>query len=280
MKDRYDYAVYGSSAAAMTFAAEKAMQGKKVIMFSKAGYPGGSMTSGLNCLQHLPEDCKDTITGRLISMLETDRHGFFFRKDNTAVINPEALKHAMLKILEDCRASLLFHVTPYAVEIHDNQYCVNLSGREGTIKITAMHLKDASEDHSLIDLIASTELGVDRRLYNIFIYPLKDESILEAAPVVKSVRLGDGRYWVSLDTGEVSPVFSETAAQEILDEFSELLRANGSAVQLLPANSCAVTQIRYIRNDMKRLLLNAEQSGRQYMPEEQFIKALDQEKFR
>lgn len=223
----YDYIVLGASLPGTVFAARKAHLGHSVLLINPYGFPGGSIAGFLNCRQHVDGDMLQGTARALYAEIEPE----MFER---TIVNPESLKYALQRTLVNSGADLCFHAVPRTISADEpGMMLVSLLAAEGTIAVRGKKILDASESYDGAALLGRPR-RIRQRSFNLFITRPGNEDFLSFDRIRDSIRLSDGRYWISLRIGSQDAHFAEDEAHELLDEFRNILEPSGGRIDLLP----------------------------------------------
>ncbi|NUN69961.1 MAG: FAD-dependent oxidoreductase [Bacteroidetes bacterium] len=223
----YDHIVIGASLPGVIAAVKRAASGDSVLLTNACGFPGGSITELLNCAQRVDRSALSGITASVFDAVFPDSFG-------AGILNPESMKYALQHVLESSSVTPLFHVVPTAVTRDaDGALGVQLLAKEGSIRITASGILDATEEHHAAALCGASRSIVQRSVH-LFITPPVDDRFLTDPLIRSAVRLDDGRYWVTLAIATKDEYFQENEAHEAIDRFRLTLDKSGSRLQMLP----------------------------------------------
>ncbi len=256
----YDYIIYGSSIAGAALALKKSSDGKSVILINRFGFPGGSVTEALSCLQKLEPGNLIGKTKELFERLAARNDSFFSNKNGIYIVNSESVKMELQLMLEESDTELLFHVVPVSIDFNDtSKISLTLAAKEGSIILSSKKIIDASEEYDLSALMPSTfKRDLLARRFNIFITRPDDTRFLSLGILPQSERLNDGRFWLSLDAGQKEDFSAETDIHETLEKFGNILFESNSRIQILPVRSsgifsaeiCGIVDERFTTIDM------------------------------
>lgn len=227
MENTYDHIVIGASIPGIVFALAQAEAGKSVLLTNMYGFPGGSITEQLNCLQTAD---RSALSGTPLALFDAAT------KDNfgASIINPETVKYTLQQYLESSAVSLLFHVTPIRiVRTGDGTVELTMLAKEGTVVVSGRQVTDATEEFSAAVLLGRERTVLERSVH-LFISTPADEQFLSFERIRNAVKLNDGRYWITLAITSQDELFAENESHEILDSFRSVLERSGSRIQVLP----------------------------------------------
>jgi hypothetical protein len=266
MEKVYDHIIIGASIPGVIFALAQAEAGKTVLLSNMFGFPGGSITEQLNCLQVAD---RSALSGTSIALFDA------VTKDNfgASIVNPETVKYTLQQYMERSSVSLLFHVTPVRIVPTDNGTVdVTMLAKEGTITVSGRHVTDATEDYSAAVLFGRKRTVAERSIH-LFISAPADEQFLSFEKIRKAVKLADGRYWITLAIASQDELFAENESHETLDSFRSVLDRSGSRIQVLPLG--IHTQYRLAPSGAVNAFFSVlhEMNGQQSVSSEQFLTA-------
>lgn len=224
----YDVVVYGATVAGVICALKKQAEGQNVLLFNRYGFPGGSITSGLNCLQRIREPECDGFYEQFIYSLKKDKYGILYRDENRVIVNPEAVKMILQDLLVANGVDVLFHVTPLKTETkNDHRLEMDLVGKDGIIRLASSSLLDASENFLVSFIHGRFQPREIARKVNLFTTRPRENGFLIYEGISNYVKLSDGRYWVSLKS-------TEGMTEKAAERFIPVLHNSGARIQLLP----------------------------------------------
>ncbi len=230
----YDYIVLGASLPGVAFAVSKSHGGSTVLLANAYGFPGGSITEFLNCYQEADERSLGGATAAIHRRIAPEIFG-------RTVVNPESVKYALQQALEASSVDMYFHAMPKRIASAAGCMEVSLLAREGIVVVRGKKVLDATETFDGAALLGRKRI-IRGRTLNMFISRPADEEFLVDERIEKSVRLPDGRYWVSLRIDTRDPLFGEHETHELADEFRNTLERSGSRIQLLPLGAHTVCE--------------------------------------
>jgi len=227
MKKMYDHIIIGAGIPGVVFALAQAEAGKSVLLTNMYGFPGGSVTEQLNCLQVADRSALSGTSLALFDAVTKDTFG-------ASIVNPETVKYTLQQYLERSAVSLLFHVTPIRiVRTGDGTVDVTMLAKEGTVVVSGRHVTDATEEFSAAVLFGRERTVLERSVH-LFISAPANEQFLSFERIRNSVKLNDGRYWITLAIASQDELFAENESHETLDSFRSVLERSGSRIQVLP----------------------------------------------
>jgi len=230
----YDYIVLGASLPGVAFAVSRSLGGSSVLLANAYGFPGGSITEFLNCYQEAGEQAPGGVTAAIHRRIASEMFG-------RTVVNPESVKYALQQTLEASSVDLYFHAVPKRIASTAGCMEVSLLAREGVAVVRGKKIVDATETYDGAALLGRKRT-IRGRTLNMFISRPGDEEFLSSDRVEKSVRLPDGRYWVSLRIDSRDPLFGENETHELADAFRIMLERSGSRIQLLPLGAHTICE--------------------------------------
>lgn len=274
MKQAYDQIVYGASFPGVVWTTARASRSVSILLIHRYGFPGGSITESLSCLQVCEMASPRARAGEIAAMAAFQASSLQVRTPAMRLLNPEVLKYRLQKELENSPVEMLFHVLPTSMSTDaEGRTTLTLLAREGTLRVTGRSCIDASEDYSLSVLSGGKRVTRSRRM-NIFITPPRESHFLQNKEVAEAVRLDDGRYWVSLKIEGADELFAEQAAQEALEQFRTSAERSGSRLQIVPVRSEASYVLERRPEEHPGLSVLGEGAGATHSPSEQVMKAL------
>ena len=131
----YDYIIYSVNLASVLAADFLSANGKKVCMLNRYGFMGGSITESLNCFQLVDEPSLNKKTKEIFNIIKNEKHGILFRSNDELLFNPEVIKIALQKLIEDTKIDLLFHIVPFNLKDNGEQVELSVAGKEGIFKV-------------------------------------------------------------------------------------------------------------------------------------------------
>ncbi|AII50813.1 FAD-dependent oxidoreductase [Hymenobacter sp. APR13] len=236
----YDYVVYGASVGGILLALHYAAAGYDVLVLNAYGFPGGSVTESLSCLQQRPEAATPHAR-QLFGPLLANPYALVHEGPEGCVLNPEVLKISLQHALEASSVALLFHVKARALAPADADGYATLSliGKEGEFIVRARRVFDATDAGHLTRLVRRTGQLTGARLC-VFTSPVPEAAaatIQALAGLQQAVRLSDGRYWLALGLPAAHPTFVETTANDMLDTLTAALAPLQARLQIVPAET-------------------------------------------
>ncbi len=227
LRSTYDYIVLGATVPGVLFAAEKSRTGSSVLLTNQYGFPGGIVTETLNCHQEAPpKECGSLLEG-LYRTIAADNL-------SSSVVNPESVKYALQQLLVATDVDLYFHVVPKQISMTDPlAVTVALLAKEGITSVRGKKIIDATDELSGAAILGLPLISGERNV-NLFITPPADERFLSFPKVRRSLKLDDGRYWLSLRIESTDELFREDETHALLDEFRIILERSGCRIQILP----------------------------------------------
>lgn len=236
----YDYVIYSASVAGVLLALHKASAGHTVLVLNSYGFPGGSITESLSCLQQWPDGATAPHARALFGQLAADPYASVFNGPEGRVLNPEVIKFTLQHALEASSVALLFHVKArHLVPALDGLAALSVIGKEGEFAVRARTVVDASDAGHLARLAGGTGRVTGARLC-VFTSPIlaeADAEIRGLPGIQQAVRLPDGRYWLALDLPAAPPTTVETQANDLLDALTAALAPHEARLQIVPAET-------------------------------------------
>jgi hypothetical protein len=262
----YDYIVLGASLPGIAFAVSRSLNGRSVLLTNAYGFPGGSLTEFLNCYQEADESSLHGTTREIYRRIAPEMFG-------PAIVNPESLKFALQQALESASVEMYFHAVPKQITASpDGAMEVSLLVREGIACVRGKKILDATETFDGAALLGRNR-HVQRRALNMFITRPANEHFLADERIIRSVRLPDGRYWVSLRVDSHEPLFGEYETHELADSFRRVLEQSGGRIQLLPLGAHTVCEIDHAGASSGTFATLDDILGASLGPSQQFLKA-------
>jgi len=262
----YDFIVLGATIPGIVFAIRKSLEGKSVLLTNIFGFPGGSITEHLNCLQEVNEGQLNGIAKNIFQSILKDNFGH-------SIVNPESLKFIHQQTIEQTNVELYFHTVPKNIEVIENRILeVSFLAKEGIMKIKGKKIVDASDDYYGAVLFNRKRTIVERR-FNIFISPPGNDDFLSYKKIRTAVKLSDGRYWLSLAIESSDDLFVESESHMVMDTFRVILEKSQCRIQVLPLG----VQTMYAMNtvsDLNNFFVTIDDIlGTTFKSSEQFSKA-------
>ena len=235
----YDYVIYGASVAGILLALHHASASRSVLVLNAYGFPGGSITESLSCLQQWP-DATTPHARALFGQLAANSYATVFDGPDGRVLNPEVLKFTLQHALEASSVALLFHVKARQLaHVPGGVSSLSVIGKEGEFTVRARTVVDAS-DAGHLARVAGNPAGVTGARLCVFTSPVPaaaDVEIRTFAGVQKALRLPDGRYWLVLGLPAAAPTTVEHQANDLLDALTAALAPHGARLQIVPAET-------------------------------------------
>ncbi|TGE25810.1 FAD-dependent oxidoreductase [Hymenobacter aquaticus] len=236
----YDYVVYGASVGGILLALHYAAAGNTVLVLNPYGFPGGSVTESLSCLQQRPVAATPHAR-QLFGQLFANPYATVYEAEEGCVLNPEVIKIGLQHALEASAVALLFHVKARALAPAgpDGYATLSVIGKEGEFSVRARRVLDATDAGHLTRLVRRTGQLTGARLC-VFTSPVPEAAaatMQALAGLQQAVRLPDGRYWLALGLPAAHPTFVETTANDMLDTLTAALAPLGARLQIVPAET-------------------------------------------
>jgi hypothetical protein len=246
--------------------------GKTVLILNEYGFPGGSITESLSCLQKIKLMPNSPYTLSVIQKVKKYKPGLLKELNGTAILNPESVKFALQKSITETLADYLFHVKLIGLEKIGNRIHVKLSGKEGKINLTCDQFIDASDEHSVTN-ISEENPKLDKVEYNLICTKV-DESVCKKLPGIQnSLTLEDRRVYLNFRYDAGDSMFLENNIHEQIAYVDNSIREAGGRIQLLPAranfvykNASSKTE-KILFDDIDQLI------GQKFNEDEIFLKA-------
>ena len=236
MSDKFDTIVYSASLSGVIASIILKNKGQKVLLLNRYGFFGGSITESLNLFQKKVDlnSTQNEILKDTLKRICDFKEGILFENENFILFNPEVLKYVLQKICEENEIDLLFHITPYRIEIINDEINLTVIGKEGEIEFTTSRLMDFSTEFTFAPLIDKNSRRFLKSKINFICLPV-DGKVLES--VDRKIKLNDERWWLSTNLNTAELLSVEEVATQKLDQIDELLRQNNSRIQIVPAQS-------------------------------------------
>ncbi len=223
----YDYIVFGTTIPGIIFAVKKSLAGYSVLLTNMFGFPGGSITEQLNCYQNVDETQLQGLAQEIYRSIAPENF-------ERTIVNPESVKFVLQQTVENSSVHLYFHVTPKKIVMNgDGIFEVSLLAKEGNTAVTGKKIVDASEDFYGAVLLNRKRI-IQERCVNLFISRPLNDKFLPFGKIAKTVKLSDGRYWISLRLNSQDELFAENETHDLLNTFREILEDSHSRIQVLP----------------------------------------------
>lgn len=232
MKTSFEYIIYGASLSGCFLANKLAGEGKDVLLINSYGFPGGSITESLNCLQYTETFENDELNS-FFDKLKNSNRGLLFHDDTKSVINPETIKYQLQRFISGSNITLLFHARPVQLKRKDNKKKISVSLREGIIEFECDKVFDMTDNCDLLRSLFQFKPEYKRCLVNCIITKIDESEIIAVENINQIQQLDYGRLWISFEFPFDKSV---KYIQKFLDEFSEILLKAGSRIQLLPSH--------------------------------------------
>ncbi|MGE5364482.1 MAG: FAD-dependent oxidoreductase [Bacteroidota bacterium] len=235
---KYDIVIYGATVRGIVAAIENKLQGKDVLLLNYYGFPGGSITESLNCLQEMPGNQCSGIIRNILEKYRSENCSSLYEYEELSLLNPEILKYTLQSELSEHGIEVLYHVQPMKTHYYDNCFYLQLLGKEGIIEVVSEHLTDASADHRLLISAGYAQPEPVCQRHNIFLSAGTSEMPAlqeDYQGLSRLCTLSDGRIWLSYDVIETDPLLVEKRSQEIFTFVSDRLSGSGRRIQIVPA---------------------------------------------
>lgn len=229
----YDYIIYSANLAGIITALDLSRRGMTVLLLNFYGFMGGSLTESLNCLQSLKDlQLKDT-TKEIVERIKSEKQGILFQYDNEILLNSETVKMVLQKLIEKSKIDLLFHIVPFYLKQQKDYIEFLITGKEGVFRVKGKAVIDTSEEYDLLKL-ENCKRNLTELYFNMFLTGFKNDSWKQHNLINHSIKLNDGRCWVSLKLPKPeNEFFIENNSQQIINEFEEVVQKNGGRIQLI-----------------------------------------------
>ena len=235
----YDCVIYGASVAGILLALQRASTGHTVLVLNPYGFPGGSITESLSCLQQWPKAAAPHARA-LFDQLAADPYATVYDGPEGHVLNPEVIKFTLQHALEASSVAILFHVKARQLTLTpDGLSMLSVIGKEGEFTVRARTVVDASDAGHLARLVGNPGRLTGARLC-VFTSPVPavaDAEIRAFPGVQQAVCLPDGRYWLALGLPAAAPTTVENQANDLLDTLTATLAPHGARLQIVPAET-------------------------------------------
>jgi len=230
---KYDYIVFGANLYGLTAALYLKKQGASILLLNYYGFPGGSISESLNCVQRSPVT-PYTTAEMIFNRIDEDIDGIQGREGQLAFLNPESVKYTVQRILVEAQIDLLFHVNPVSLAEKE----IILLGREGYITYNAEHFIDCSENYALYSMLPDVQKEISGIFLNLIISGLKpeNEGIISEISTRKFV-LNNNRIWYNFQLQNTELNGIENMAQLKINSISEELMKYSARIQIVPARS-------------------------------------------
>ncbi|MGE5353782.1 MAG: FAD-dependent oxidoreductase [Acidobacteriota bacterium] len=271
---RYDIVVYGATVAGIVYALNKKGEGKNVLLINRYGFPGGSITSALNCLQRLKEPEQEGFYEQFISSLKNYKGGILYSDESRVLLNPEAVKTVLLELLVASGIDMLFHVSPLnSLSRGEDLLELDLIGKDGIIKVIASSIVDFSENFLFSFIYGNFLPRENSTKINLFTTMPLDDGFLKYEGISNYVKLNDGRYWVSLKS-------LENLSEKEARSFTPVLHSSGARIQLLPSEVYTWFEFDHERQTSHGPVKTIEEMLlKNFLSDEQLLKAFEIEKY-
>ena len=262
----YDFIVFGATLPGIVFAVKKSIEGHSVLLTNIYGFPGGSITEHLNCLQEVNEGQLNGIAKNIFQSISGDNF-------EHSIVNPESLKFILQQTIEQTNVELYFHAVPKNIDVIENNiFEVSFLAKEGITKFKGTKIVDSSDDYYGAVLFNKKRTIVERRL-NIFISPPANDKFLSFEKIWKIVKLFDGRYWLSLAIESNDDLFVENESHMVMDTFRVVLEKSQCRIQVLPLGVQTMYTMNTVSDLYDSFVTIDDILGTTYKPSEQFLKA-------
>ncbi len=231
LKNKYDYIVYGASIKGIVRSISLKNEGNSVLLLNKFGFTGGAITESLRLLidKNYLKNLDDPIESKIYKRILDENYSILGETDYEYVLNPEVVKIILLQFIELYEIEHLFHIVPSSITINQ----VELIAKEGLLAFEFENFIDES-DEKLLNQLMNKEVKNIKRFYNIIVTKPENLSFLNFDKIVKSIKLKDGRYFLTLEIKEENEIEANHKAQILADELSEYLDNSRNRIQLLP----------------------------------------------
>lgn len=212
----YDTIIWGASLAGIEQATRLTRQGKKVLLASRFGFPGGKLTEALSAAFLHEYFTQNEFLADIYRRVECLRFGLLFNKQQMVVLHPEAVKRVCWEIIHENGLEILFHVIPLQVNQAQTPE-IELFGREGKLKFNAAEILDFSDDRSLSRLTGNFKIK-SMLINSFFSDPLPPH--LPGFQLLKKLETPVGQF-VTIGIGSVPAAEIENKFNSELDRLSK-----------------------------------------------------------
>ncbi|HMM11695.1 MAG TPA: FAD-dependent oxidoreductase [Bacteroidales bacterium] len=146
MENRYDTIVWGSSPRGIARAIALKNCGKKVLLASRFGFPGGKHTESLAAFFGLIPSHEDSLEQKLVSQAAGMHFGILHHSTTGLLLHPETIKRICWQWINEAGIPVLFHVLPAGTVRNGRELTVKFFGREGYFSLTAESIEDYSDN--------------------------------------------------------------------------------------------------------------------------------------
>ena len=227
LKKHYDYIIYGASLPGCLLAERFAVHGHSILLLNEYGFPGGSLTESLNCYQNTFSISPKV--ENVIAKINENRPGAFKRTDDAMFFNPESVKFAVQKILDESEVDLLFHVKIVELNSEHNSTQVKLSGKEGKLNFSCGRIIDATDGHLLSNIVGGNSLPENIE-YNLIAANTKEEDCKNLPYINKILKLDDERIFLNFKFKPQEILFIENFIQTEVAKIDEKIKINGGRI--------------------------------------------------
>ena len=240
IKNNYDYIIYGASLPGSLLAERLAEKRYSILLLNEYGFPGGSLTESLNCCQNVLG--VSSKIKNVIAIINENKPGTFRKTDDAVIFNPESVKFAVQKIIDESEVDLLYHVKIVELNTEPNSTQVKLSGKEGLLQINCERLIDATDGHLLSNIVGANSLPENIE-YNLIAANIK-KAVCRSLPRINRIQsLDDGRVFLNFKFPPQEILFIENLIQTEIAKIDEMIKMKGGRIQLLPAQTNIINKI-------------------------------------
>ncbi|PWJ43815.1 FAD-dependent oxidoreductase [Sediminitomix flava] len=229
----YDIIINKATLNGVALALEKANLGESVLVINQYGFCGGSMTENFALLT-----LKDISEAELalVDEMKKERGAVLFESEEDIFFNPETVKSFLLKKLQHSNISLLFHASPFNIEMEEGGVKISVMTKDGKRTIEGKKLVDTSETKDLEKVNGEYQKVLSYSIHPILTGGLNSYD-LQTAKVLKSKELNDGRVWIDLNFEANTLSEAEVKAHHVMTELTKQLNKENKRIQLAPTAS-------------------------------------------
>lgn len=240
----FDTIIYSGNISGVVAASVLKLKNQKVLLLNRYGFFGGTITESLNLFQKKSNDNSNDsrLTHEILKIIFEDKDGVLYEDETHLILNPEVVKYALQIFSKENQIELLFHITPYSIESKDEWLNLSVIGREGIIHLSCKELYDFSTEFTLAPLLDKPTRTFKSAFVNFITLPIQKENVFENVYVKK--KLKDNRWWISVKNKTQNIFEVEVSAQNIFDNLDEKLRKQKSRIQIVPAQSNLIFQLK------------------------------------
>jgi hypothetical protein len=178
----------------------------------------------------------------VIAKINENKPGTFRKTDDAVIFNPESVKFAVQKILDESELDLLYHVKIFKLNTEHDNTRVKLSGKEGVLNINCERIIDATDGHLLSNIVGGNSLPENIE-YNLIAANTKEEDCKNLSFLDRILSLDDGRIFLNFKFKVKEPLFIENFVQTEIAKIDEAIKMKGGRIQLLPAQTNIIYRI-------------------------------------